>query len=235
MHLDPTCYTAPLMAAVLVACQPAVRGGMLRSPAQVPRGTLVASYAHVDCSDNAAPQMFADYVRARDGTPVLVERSHARQWLVMTNSYARDTDLVFQAIRKADQSLLEYTLPRDGVHPGRYVEAHAFEVGRDASTHSFRARTIAKRRWCALQRVDPRTGASLGSQAQRIDDDWTFDGRSFKAGDRILIEIDGWFTPATVLQAPGSGYAVQLDSAHRQTQQVWITPEDIRGRLNQVE
>jgi hypothetical protein len=59
---------------------------------------------------------------------------------------------------------------------------------------------------------------------------WGYDGRSFKVGDRLLVDIGNRSVVATVVQAMGEQYYVHYEGAVSGTGE-WIRPWRVTGRL----
>lgn len=227
-------------ACMMMACQSTFRGGVLVEPADVPRGKLVASYERVRCSERSrSERVYVDYVQGVDGAPFIVERSREGAWLIVTNHRSDRGRIVFQAVRaKGDKELREYWFTRDARQPGRYVETRVFADPR-GTRHQFETHAQGQLLECELVRVNPLTGARLGSveagagaepDASGPASGWGFDGSSFGVGDRVLVDVGGRSVVAEVLQAPGDAYLVQFEGAPNGAS-TWIDPARITGRI----
>lgn len=256
-HLATLTFGFLLAAFGLVACDPPMRGASVVSVSGLPRGQVLASYARAQCSDQSdtKSRFVVDYVRSIDGVPFLVERAASPEWVVISNSFVEGSTIVFQAEFASSRPpmLTEYRVPLDGVTPGRFVTSIAY-VKLAQPQGVLRAVISAPMTACTLLRVDPATGAVLSSQrgaapapttpvepiapsaaaapSSLVPRSWGFDGKSFKPGDRILVDQNGRSTPATVVQATGRMYLVRYEGTGSGTVE-WISPERVTGRYLQ--
>ncbi|MCU0693437.1 MAG: hypothetical protein MUF54_18760, partial [Polyangiaceae bacterium] len=187
--------------------------------------------------------VYVDYVVAADGVPFVVERRLASEWLVSSNSHRDGEDIVLQAVRERDgKALLEYRFPADGGQAGHYARSLRYARPK-GSARRFRARRASAQLKCRLVRVKPRTGAPLGDGARALpllgpgDDGteaevqgWGSDRRSFRAGDRMLIQVQGRAVAARVLRATRRAYLMRCEGAPEDAG-IWVEPSRIVGRF----
>ena len=123
-----------------------VAGGTTVPIGDEPAGSLLGTWLPSSCRDaRGAPVAHLKgavvrLVRQSDGRVVLVEMRPAYDSLVVTNSFIRDRDLVFQLALKSSSSapyLREYRLPA-GNAPGRFVIV-AWDWDARETEHGFEA------------------------------------------------------------------------------------------------
>ncbi len=194
------------------------------NPAEVPRGTLIATFARTDCKDNDEPTVYVDYVQGVDGKTFVVERSSVDRWLLISNGRREGDVIVFQAIRESSE-LREYRFPIRVDQPGQYLWATDFKKPA-GSRHRFETQVLGTPNHCRLLLADPLTGKTkTGPEHQG----WGFDDKSFVVGDHVLVSVQGRTLPAEVLQAPGGKYFVRLEGVEGDGR--WIEASEIVGRL----
>lgn len=222
-----------------VGCSGVYRGATFVDPSDLPRGRLVTTFARTACSGEGAgaQTVYVDFVRRDGGGAFIVERSEPDSWLLVTNSRRQGNTLIFQVVRKSDPpELREYRFPKGGTQPGQYFRSDRYEKPR-GSRHRFHSRPLGATTSCRLLPVDPLTGAPLGTYGSEPGASgaagalgWSFDGTSFRVGDRVLVDVGGRLVPAEILQAPGDKYFVRFEDDADQAG-VWIEPARITGRL----
>jgi hypothetical protein len=112
------------------ACDSArVAGGRVVANGVAPAGTVAGSWSPFDCRDArgdpfASERTAIELLRTPDGRFVLVEARPPDDSFVVTNSFVRGQERVFQlALKSASNApyLREYRLPLVGTGPGRLV------------------------------------------------------------------------------------------------------------------
>lgn len=118
-----------MMSLALCACGSArIAGGAVVASTAEPSGAVAATWTTADCRDARGEPITRDtsvirLVRRPDGRTVLVETQPAYDSLVVTNSFVRGQEWIFQVAVKSSASapyLREYRVPASVPGPGRF-------------------------------------------------------------------------------------------------------------------
>ncbi|HQP38138.1 MAG TPA: hypothetical protein PLI95_23300, partial [Polyangiaceae bacterium] len=209
---------------------------------RIPRGDTLSSWTLVSCTQgHAIPASVVDHVRLADGSSVLIERMSTPNVVVITNAFVEGRHVVFQFVQQTvrPQVLWEYRIPLDTGDQGGFRVSNAFTL-EALPGGAFRGVPGEAKASCTLQRVLPPGAAQTASSSARsgagaqpaseAPRGWGYDGKSFVAGDRVLVDVEGRSVPAKVVQATGEMYYVQVEGLPGAGGQ-WVAPGRITGRF----
>ena len=230
-------------------CDRPLTGGALVPSSRIPAGALVGSYTPVACtdgSDRSTPRVF-DHMRDAQGVSFLVERAASSDWMVITNAFRDGSTMVFQAIQESAQPRLvwEYRVPAEGAGQGIFRTSSSFTLEAEPGG-PFRATLHSELSRCTLQKVGAEPAAapsaSTSGTSKPVSDpaplatgvtepkSWGYDGSSFKAGDRVLVDAGRRSVVATVIKVEGEQYYVHFEGSPAQAG-AWVKPWKIVGRI----
>lgn len=226
------------MVLAFAGCQKQLTGASTMPASRIPRGDQVTTYALERCTGNQPmPAPLVDHVRLGDGSAVLVERMSSPDWVVVTNAFVEGRFVVFQFVQETVQPkvLWEYRIPLDAAAAGSFRVSSAFTL-ETLPGGGFRGVPVASSASCGLRRVaaggatEVSGPAPSGASSADAPRNWGYDGKTFAAGDVILVDMEGRSVRAKVVQANGQMYYVQVEGAPEGSGQ-WIMPGRITGRL----
>jgi hypothetical protein len=249
----PVAFCALAVAAIVLlpGCRRSLTGAVLTPSSSIPSGALVASYSPTGCTDGSdrVEHRVVDHLRDPHGASMLVERADAPSWLVIRNTFVDGSLVVFQAIQESSQpkTAWEYRVPADGRGSGTFRSSNAFEV-EYLPGGVFRATLFTELNRCSLAQVDPMTGRVAASASSPVlpaapvppqpfasggdePKSWGYDGKSFKVGDKVLVDQGSRSVVAVVLQSNGDQYFVHIEGTP-QGSGVWMAPWRVTGRLH---